>query len=71
MMAKIIKGFDDNKRNKLNETMKVVMKETRNILDGDEKKGIQGQKPKEHQKRRRNLPADIKAEIKEKSSTNQ
>ena len=46
-------------------------KKIRNILDEDEKKGIQGQKPKEHQKRRRNLPADIKAEIKEKNTTNQ
>ena len=40
------------------------------IVDENEKKRIQGQNTKEHQKRHRNLPADIKAEIKEKSTNN-
>ena len=41
-----------------------------NIVDEDEKKRIQGQNTKEHQKSYRNLPANIKAEIKEKSTNN-
>ena len=46
------------------------MKKMGNIVDEDEKKRMLGQSTKEHQKRGRNLPADIKAEIKEKNTTN-
>lgn len=44
-------------------------KKMRNILDEDEKKRILGKKTKEHQKRL--LPADVEAEIKEETTTNQ
>ena len=44
-------------------------KKMRNILDEDEKKRILEKKTKEHEKRL--LPADVEAEIKEETTTNQ
>ena len=38
------------------------MKKMHNILNEDEKKGIQGQNTKQSQKRHKDLPADTKLE---------